>query len=39
MKECIAAYDFGTSGVKVALVTLDGQIIAVSEKGYGMLYP
>ena len=39
MQECIAAYDFGTSGVKVALVTMDGQIIAVSEKGYRMIYP
>ena len=36
---CIAAYDFGTSGVKAALIDDDGKILAVREKGYPLLKP
>ena len=36
---CIAAYDFGTSGVKAALIGRDGSILAVREKGYPLLKP
>ena len=37
--DCIAAYDFGTSGVKAVLVSKKGEILAVSEKGYPLLKP
>lgn len=37
--EYIIAYDFGTSGVKAALVRRDGKLIAVKEKGYPLLRP
>lgn len=37
--DVIAAYDFGTSGVKAALVTRDAKIIAVKEKAYPLLNP
>lgn len=38
-KKCIAAYDFGTSGVKVALVSDNGDILGVCEKSYPLLKP
>lgn len=37
--EYIAAYDFGTSGVKAALVGKDGKIAAEKEKSYPLLRP
>lgn len=37
--KCIAAYDFGTSGVKVALVSDHGDIIGVREKPYPLYKP
>ena len=37
--EYIAAYDFGTSGVKAALVSREGKIAAVREQGYPLLKP
>ncbi len=37
--EYIVAYDFGTSGVKAAIVRNDGKLIAVKEKGYPLLRP
>lgn len=37
--KCIAAYDFGTSGVKAALVSEEGKILAVQEKGYPLYKP
>ena len=37
--EYIAAYDFGTSGVKCAFVSRDGRIAAVQEKAYPLLRP
>lgn len=37
--DCIAAYDFGTSGVKAALVSKQGEILSISEKGYPLLKP
>jgi len=39
MSKFIAAYDFGTSGVKVALVDSGGRIIASREKPYALLRP
>ncbi len=39
MPEYIAAYDFGTSGVKVILLRFDGHVCAASEKGYALLHP
>lgn len=35
----IAAYDFGTSGVKAAIVDYEGNLIASSERGYPLLCP
>lgn len=35
----IAAYDFGTSGVKAAIVDFEGNLIASSERGYDLLCP
>lgn len=37
--EYIISYDFGTSGVKAALVRRDGAIATVREKGYPLLKP
>ena len=37
--DCIAAYDFGTSGVKLALVGADGSVLAVQEKAYPLYRP
>lgn len=37
--KCIAAYDFGTSGVKAALVSEEGKILAVQEKAYPLYKP
>ena len=37
--EYIAAYDFGTSGVKAVIVDYDGKLIASSERGYPLLCP
>ena len=37
--KCIAAYDFGTSGVKAALVSEEGELLAVREKSYPLLKP
>lgn len=37
--QCIAAYDFGTSGVKAALVDRQGVILAVRECSYPLLKP
>ena len=37
--EYIAAYDFGTSGVKAVIVSKNGRIVAVREKGYPLLRP
>ena len=37
--DCIAAYDFGTSGVKVALVARTGEILAVQEASYPLYRP
>lgn len=39
MQEYIAAYDFGTSGVKVILLNFDGHVCATSEQGYALLHP
>ena len=39
MAKCIAAYDFGTSGVKLALVDPGGGIIITKEKSYALLRP
>ena len=39
MAQYIAAYDFGTSGVKIALVDFTGAVAGVSEKGYNLYYP
>lgn len=36
---CVAAYDFGTSGVKAVLVDEEGRILAIREKGYPLLKP
>lgn len=37
--EYIASYDFGTSGVKAALISKEGKIAAIREKGYPLLKP
>ena len=37
--KCIAAYDFGTSGVKVALVDDEGKVLAIKEKAYPLYKP
>lgn len=37
--ECIAAYDFGTSGVKLAFVGARGEVLAVQEKAYPLYRP
>jgi xylulokinase len=37
--DLIAAYDFGTSGVKAALVSVDGVFVASSECGYPKITP
>ena len=39
MEKYIAAYDFGTSGVKVVLFSLNGHIRSVAEQGYALLRP
>ena len=36
--EYILAYDFGTSGVKAALVDLEGRMIGSKESGYPLIY-
>ena len=33
----ILAYDFGTSGVKAALVDFDGNLLGDAERGYPLL--
>jgi xylulokinase len=37
--KCIASYDFGTSGVKIVMVDLTGNIIITKEKSYALLRP
>lgn len=37
MKKYILAYDFGTSGVKAALVGYDGTLLGYEERGYPLL--
>lgn len=37
--KCIAAYDFGTSGVKAVLVSEQGKILAIREKAYPLYKP
>jgi len=39
MSKCIAAYDFGTSGVKAALVDQRGNLITAKERPYALLRP
>lgn len=35
--EYIMAYDFGTSGVKAALVTFQGELLCTEERGYSLI--
>jgi|SRR5690625_3103353 len=35
----VASFDFGTSGVKAALVNFDGEVCSVSTEGYGLINP
>lgn len=37
--EYVASFDFGTSGVKAALVSREGNLVAICEKGYPLLRP
>jgi len=37
--DCIAAYDFGTSGVKIALVSKTGELLSVREESYPLYRP
>ena len=37
MKQYILAYDFGTSGVKAALVGFDGTLYGYEECGYPLI--
>ena len=37
MADLILAYDFGTSGVKAALVDFDGTLLGHEERGYPLI--
>ena len=39
MRKIIAAYDFGTSGVKIVLLGLDGKTYALAEEKYPLIRP